>query len=49
MTNLKVFDLKNNPLECNDEFRNLMKFLGTRKVSFPTLLNDKSITTCISR
>lgn len=32
MKNLKVFDLKNNPLECNDDFRNLMKFLGLRKV-----------------
>lgn len=32
MKNLKVFDLKNNPLECNDDFRTLMKFLGTRKV-----------------
>lgn len=34
MKNLKVFDLKNNPLDCNDDFRNLMKFLGTRKASF---------------
>lgn len=32
MKNLKVFDLKNNPLECNDDFRFLMKFLGLRKV-----------------
>lgn len=32
MKNLKVFDLKNNPLECNNDFRNLMKFLGLRKV-----------------
>lgn len=32
MKNLKIFDLKNNPLECNDDFRTLMKFLGTRKV-----------------
>lgn len=32
MKNLKVLDLKNNYLECNDDFRNLMKFLGTRKV-----------------
>jgi Leucine-rich repeat (LRR) protein len=34
MVNLKIFDLKNNPLQCNDDFRNLMKFLGERKVSF---------------
>lgn len=33
MKNLKVFDLKNNPLECNDDFRGLMKFLGLRKVN----------------
>lgn len=33
MRNLKVFDLKNNPLDCNDDFKNLMKFLGTRKIS----------------
>jgi hypothetical protein len=33
MKNLKVFDLKNNPLECNDDFKNLMKFLGLKKVS----------------
>jgi hypothetical protein len=32
MKNIKVFDLKNNPLECNDDFKNLMKFLGSRKV-----------------
>ena len=32
MKNLKVFDLKNNPLDCNDDFKNLMKFLGSRKV-----------------
>lgn len=32
MKNLKVFDLKQNRLECNDEFKTLMKFLGTRKV-----------------
>jgi hypothetical protein len=32
MKNLKVFDLKNNPLECNDDFTHLMKFLVTRKV-----------------
>lgn len=34
MKNLKVFDLKNNPLECNDDFKDLMKFLGFRKVNF---------------
>lgn len=32
MRNLKVLDLKNNPLKCNDDFRNTMKFLGTREV-----------------
>lgn len=33
MKNLKIFDLKNNPLECNEDFKGLMKFLGLRKVS----------------
>lgn len=33
MRNLKVLDLKNNPLECNDDFRSTMKFLGSREVS----------------
>lgn len=33
MKTLKVLDLKNNPLECNDDFRGTMKFLGTREVS----------------
>lgn len=33
MKNLQVFDLKNNPLECNEDFRGLMKFLGMRKVN----------------
>jgi len=32
MRTLKVLDLKNNPLECNDDFRGTMKFLGTREV-----------------
>jgi hypothetical protein len=32
MKNLKIFDLKNNPLECNEDFKGLMKFLGLRKV-----------------
>lgn len=33
MKNLKVFDLKKNQLECNEDFRGLMKFLGLRKVN----------------
>lgn len=38
MKNIKVFDLKNNPLECNDDFKNLMKFLGSRKVKLKNIL-----------
>lgn len=37
MKSLKVFDLKNNPIECNDDFRNLLKFLGSRKVKMDFL------------
>lgn len=34
MSNLRVFDLKNNPLKCDTDFRSLMKWLGTKKVKF---------------
>lgn len=35
MTKLKVLDITNNPLACDEEFKNLMKMLGRNKVYIP--------------
>jgi hypothetical protein len=32
MSNLKVLDLSDNPLECNEDFRELVKWLTKNKV-----------------
>lgn len=33
MTSLKVLDLQNNPLQCDENFKNLTKLLRTKKVN----------------
>lgn len=39
MTNILVLDITHNPLNCDEDFKNLMKWLGKKKVSFFYMLH----------